>query len=569
MRIDDFSLVRPSATPIAREVVKLEGDVAGGASATGLPTSWRTVRVGLGLPEMAASMTFSPRADGLAIAAAASRPLVLDGQPALAEARGVAVWSTAGIEIGEIVATFRPAAPALPISLAAKGRFDLAAGTLSLAPVPGGSIAVAPQGIRLGGLGGDGALTVDGGLVGDLQAVDRLWAAYAGAGAYGLDGPCGLAIKGAYQAGTGRLDLADVTVTSRYGSAAVQGKIDDPAGLCNADLNGILTIDKGTLDNLVASAIAPDARLKASVRPFHVRGPLSGDLMRRIEAEGGLDIEGAEAAGLKLGQARVIARLSGGQVVVEPIRSTLSGGVVEILCGMTLDEAGGAILHLLPGTAIRGAVIDQALSERLLAYIAPVLHEASQVRGRVSMVVDRADFPIGGPVARPVSMTGSIAFQDVLFGPGPLAAEILSVVPVKREARLRLNETIRVAVHKGRVYQEGLAIPLGGGESLGIEGSVGFDRSLALKAMVPLGVAGLAVGGGRGSAKNPDHGRLPVPIGGTLGEPPDRPSGPGEGDPRRGERGRPSRGGVQGERHPPPVGVGRVPPPVMDGRTRF
>jgi len=519
--VDAFSLARPGAGPIARDVVKLDGDVSGTADVTGLPTSWRSVRVGLGLPDLAASVTLSPRPDGLAITAAANRPMILGGRPGIGEVRGVVLWSTSGIEIGEVVATVTPAAPAQAVSLSASGRYDLGAGTLTLSPLPGGAIALAPSGLRLTGLGGSsGPLTIEGGLVGDLKAVDRLWAAYSGSEAYGLDGPCGLAINAAYHSENGRLDLTGLTVTSRYGSSAITGKIDDFSGLRDADLGGVLTIDKATLDALVTSAIAPDARLSARVRPFHLRGPLSGDILREIRAEGGLDIDGAEAAGLKLGSAQVIAQLTGGKVTVEPIRSTLNGGTVAILTEVTLDEAGGATVHLLPGTAIQDAVIDDPLSERLLSYVAPVLHEASQVRGRVSMVIDRASFPIGGPTTRPVSLAGSLEFQDVIFGPGPMASEVLNIVPLKREAQLRLNETIRVAVEKGRVYQKGLEVPVGGGKSFGLEGSVGFDRTLALKAMVPVAVPGVPGLAGRGSATETlADMRIPVPIGGTLAHP--------------------------------------------------
>jgi translocation and assembly module TamB len=516
-QVDGFSLSRLGASPIAREVVKLEGDVSGAADVTGLPTSWRVTRIGLGLPEMAASITLSSRADGLAITAAASRPMVLDGRPAQAEVRGVALWSGTSIELGEFLARIIPAAPAEAISLSATGRYDVAAGILTLAPVAGGSIAVAPSGFRLGGLGsGSTSLIIDGGFVGDLKAVDRLWALYSGTAPFGLDGPCGLALRAAYEAQSGRLNVAALTATSRYGSTAVSGKIDDLTGLLNADLGGVLTIDKATLDALVASAIAPDARVSARVRPFHIRGPLSGDVIRGIDVEGGLEIDGAEAAGMKLGPARVVAKLSGGKVAIEPIRSTLNGGVVEIVSSVTLEEPGGATVHLLPGTAIRGAMIDKQLSDRLLSYVAPILHEASQVRGQLSMVMDRADFPIGGPVERPVSLAGSIEFKDVLFSPGPAAVEVMSVVSLKHEARLRLNETIRVAVVKGRVYQQGLSIPVGGGESLGLDGSVGFDGSLALKATVPLSLVG---GAPRGAAGDAGTLHVPVPIGGTVAKP--------------------------------------------------
>ena len=521
VEVDDFTLARPDAEPIARQFVKIEGEAFGPIDVSGLPASWRTALIGLGLPEMAASITLTPRSDGLAVTVAANRPMLLDGRPAMAEVSTVALWNDSGLEIAELIAKFKAPAPAPVIAIAATGRYDLAGGTLTLAPTPGGSIAIAPKGLRVAGLGsGSQAMTFDGGIVGDLSAVDRLWAAYEGSTPYGLDGPCGLALRAEYDTASGRLALDDLTVTSQYGSAATKGHIDDLTGQRHADLGGVLTIDPATLDSWVASAVSPTAKVTARARPFHLRGPLSGDILHQIEADGGLDLDGAEVAGLKLGPAQVVARLLAGKVTVEPIRSTLNGGEVVILSDVTLEEAGGATVHLLPGTAIRGAVIDKALSDELLSYAAPILHEATQVDGRVSMTIDRADFPVGGPVARPVSLAGTVGFENVIFGPGPAAAEILTLVPLKRSPQIKLDETIRVAVEKGRVYQSGLEVPISGKESFGLEGSVGFDHTLALRALVPLDVPNLPGEAGRflNAGKTGDV-RIPVPIGGTFAQP--------------------------------------------------
>lgn len=520
--VKGLKVVRPGAEPIVRELVNLDGEVEGAADVSGAPTSWRTARLGLGLPDLAASARVTPGPGGMAISAAVARPTLLEGHPGRGEVRLAVVWTEAALEIGELHAGLTPAPPAKAIEIAARGRYDLASGSLALEPLPSAppsSIMLAPGGLRVSGLGKSTAgTTVEGGLVGDLAAVDRLWAAFSESAPYGLDGPFGLAVKADYHSEADRLDLSQLVLTSRYGSTGMAGEIKELGGRRDATLAGTLSIDKATLDELVASAVAPDARLAARARPFHLRGPLSGDVLRQVEADAGLDIDGASAAGLKLGPAPVVARLSGGKVAIDPIRSTLNGGEVEIHSEVTLDRPGGATVRLLPGTAIRGAVIDDELSARLLSYVAPVLHDATQVRGRVSMAMDRAEFPVGGPTRRWASLAGSVQFQDVVFGPGPVAAEVLALAPLKREPQVRLDETIQVSVAEGRVYQKGLSIPVGRGESLGLEGSVGFDRTLALRAMVPIPVAALAGRGGRATEGLADL-RVPVAIGGTFAQP--------------------------------------------------
>ncbi len=515
----NLKVIQPGSEPIEREVVKLDGQASGEADVSGLPTSWKTLRTNLTLPELAASATITPGNAGLAVAATVSRPTLLEGHPGRAEARAEVLWTGTALEIARLNAELIPAPPARPIGISAKGRYDLASGSLSLDPLASDTpspITLGPEGLRVVGLGkSTGGTKVEGGLAGDLAAADRLMAAFSGASPYGVDGPFNLQIKADYHPEADRLDLARLALASRYGSTAVAGEIKDLGGRREANLAGNLTIDKPTLDALVASAVAPDARLSASVRPFRVRGPLSGDILRQIEADAGLDIEGASAAGLKLGPAPVVARLSGGKITIDPIRSSLNRGEVEIHSEVTLDEPGGATVRLLPGTSIRGVVVDDELSERLLSYVAPVLHEATQVKGQVSMTMDRAEFPVGGPVARNASLEGSVQFQDLVFGPGPIAAEVLGLVPLKRDPQIRLDQTVRVTMVDGRVYQKGMSIPVGRGHALSLEGSVGLDRTLALQAMVP--VPGLAKGL-RGGDSGADL-RVPVAIGGTFSRP--------------------------------------------------
>jgi translocation and assembly module TamB len=97
-----------------------------------------------------------------------------------------------------------------------------------------------------------------------------------------------------------------------------------------------------------------------------------------------------------------------------------------------------------------------------------------------------------------------------------LAIGLLDLIN-RDDARLKLNDPVVLSVADGMVYQKGFAIPLGGEAKFEIEGLVGFDKSLNLRAGLPL-TAEMA-------PKAPligqfiDGLRIGVPIGGTLDNP--------------------------------------------------
>ncbi len=68
----------------------------------------------------------------------------------------------------------------------------------------------------------------------------------------------------------------------------------------------------------------------------------------------------------------------------------------------------------------------------------------------------------------------------------------------------------------GRVETKGLVLPIGKVTEIALEGSVGFDRTLALRASVPVTSAML---GNSVVGDIVDGTRITIPIGGTLSKP--------------------------------------------------
>lgn len=513
----DPAAVGLASSPIRRKVLNFSGDLQGPADVTGLPLSWRTARLGLASDGTLLTTTIARRDGGIVLDSATAMPMEHGGL----ETHTVALWRGQVLDIAEASVHWKPAEASAAISLSGHGRYDIQAGRLDLEALPAtppSPLNISPGGLHVAGLAGPaGDWTVEGGVFGDFAALDRALSSWLGGPARGVTGNFDLGLKAKYIPGPDQVELGHLAMATRYGRGHIFGKIDDPYGRRVSDLQGVMALEPGTLDGLAASVIAPDARVEAVARPLHLVGPLSGDILKEITLDAGLDLTKAEAAGLRLGPAAVVAHLSGGRIAFAPIRTTLNEGEVVLNPEMVLDDPKGAVFRLLPGSAIRNVKIDDDLSRRFLSYAAPVLHDATRVGGRLSLALDRAEFPVGGSDNRTTSLAGQVQLIDLTFGPGPLLGDIFDLAALSRKPEVRLNQTIQVAVADRRVFQRGLAIPVGHDQRITLEGSVGFDRTLALQAELPLPASSLGQRAGLNLPLSESH--FPVPIGGTFSHP--------------------------------------------------
>jgi translocation and assembly module TamB len=133
-----------------------------------------------------------------------------------------------------------------------------------------------------------------------------------------------------------------------------------------------------------------------------------------------------------------------------------------------------------------GAIVNDEVSHRVLSFVAPVLDGATRVDGRISVELAEALLPILAEPDCAASIRGDVVFDDVRFMPGPLVDQLLSVLRMERRPFLVLRDSISVRVAERKVYQEGLSIPVGGLATIGLDGSVDFDKNLDLIARISM-----------------------------------------------------------------------------------
>ncbi len=80
-----------------------------------------------------------------------------------------------------------------------------------------------------------------------------------------------------------------------------------------------------------------------------------------------------------------------------------------------------------PVQLLADARMEPGVAQGVLAYIAPVLADATRTRGRFSLRLDGARLPLGKPAAGTIA--GELAMHEVVLGPGPLVTRLFQSLP--------------------------------------------------------------------------------------------------------------------------------------------
>jgi len=336
----------------------------------------------------------------------------------------------------------------------------------------------------------------------------------------GLPGSVTLSLNAGYTPRTDRLELSELSVQAPYLQVEGAGTVRAVTSRAVLDLRGSLNPDWRAIRGLLTRKVEPNAKITGRSRPWRLAGTIEGlpaiDRMGSLEGEIGTQIDSLDVFGMRLSGVPVVLRAEKGRLGIDPIDARLNGGVLHIEPELVRDKDGSTWLHLGPASRLDGAIVNDEVSHRVLSFAAPILDGATRVEGRVSLSLGDAFLPILAAPGAQARIEGDVLFDDVRFMPGPLAEQLLSVFQRERRPLAVVRDPIAVRIAGRKVYQEGLAIPVGKIASIGLDGSVDFDQNLDMIARFAL---------------NPPRSNLPVltpilekarfelPIRGTLKNP--------------------------------------------------
>lgn len=539
--------------PVALDRPSISLEVTGPRAAQGWPAGWGEARSVLSSGAISAEVRLVEATSGGTVRV--HRPLVIGKGSAEAELRVEGRWRENGLDVDQFECALVPASDDErrgPLRSRARGRYDQATGELHLLPVgpatPPGVLELADEGLRVTGIGAKGGPRLDVGLEGSLgplgpwlpdgyENLSGTWTGRAtsrpddagvhlggevtfdglalNGGATDQSGPLGLKVQAMVPTASDRIDLAELVVSSQYLVVESSGRLDEMGGKRRLGLSGRTIPDWDRLTAELAQRVEPGAHVRGRPRPFTLSVDLSEDWRETLEAEVGTEVDAADVFGLKVGPTPLVARVKQGKPTIDPITVSVNQGQVHLEPEVRLDDEQGPTLRLGPGSTVSDVQINPTVSHRFLSFVAPVLDNATRVRGSVSARIDEAIVPLTRPGG--LQVTGEVAFQQVEFTPGPFLDPLLNMVGRPDFTLMKLDQPVELTIADRRVVQRGLSLPIGKLNRIDLEGWVDFDRNLDLVASIPIVPTALANAPVIGGFVEPT--RIRIPVRGTLEHP--------------------------------------------------
>jgi translocation and assembly module TamB len=535
--LDRFVLTRAGAKPISLDQPKLMITGSGSTSEFGLPNSLVEAQFELAAQDALIKASLKPQAKQSIVLVSASVPISLSDKSVKLEGTLEGVWTRDSqlLDINHFVLSGAGLAKDLiphRIDCEARGQLDLSKGTLVLVPfkppVPDAPVQLGSEGIKVAGIGQSlDALKVDGSWLGDLAAIDRVVADWNESTPRGLAGnwsggvhvepvknglavttglafkdlswpgpgetrkttntPVSFDTKSVYRSDLQQLQIADALIQTPFAAIRASGLVDMRATEKSVDLKGMLLPEWSAISTLMAERVEPGAKIAGEPCPFAFKAVL-GDGSKPTQYTGDFVIKLTEADlfGMQLSAASFGAHYQGDQIKLDPIDSTLNGGVLHLVPRVVFDPKDGDRIVLEQGSSLKDAVVNDVVSQRVLSFVAPPLNQATKAHGKVSFRLDRAEFPLVKDVGRRALIEGAVVFEDVEFVPGPLWRQIISTLSNREPENLKLDDPVLLSISEGRIHEKGLAIPLFRNVTrLEAEGWVDFDKNMNMVVSLP------------------------------------------------------------------------------------
>ncbi len=286
----------------------------------------------------------------------------------------------------------------------------------------------------------------------------------------------------------------------------------------DANLTGTLIYDLAKLSPDVRNAIGGGFQAAGQGnRAFALSGSLgTGNAIAKLTADAGLGWDSIKAFGFDMGAGEFTVKLTGGKATLSPIHANFGGGKIAMSPSARFDPP-PAEASLAKGKLVDHAKLTPAACASALGYALPVIANAAQAQGEISVIIDDNRLPLAD--VSKASAKGHIVVHKAAIGPGPVITEIMKLTGSNSTTMTLANEmTVPIRIEGGRVYHENLALTVNG-YAIKTTGSVGFDGSLSMIADVPI------PGSFPGFKNNPPlkkalEGKIvKVPLTGTVSKP--------------------------------------------------
>lgn len=211
--------------------------------------------------------------------------------------------------------------------------------------------------------------------------------------------------------------------------------------------------------------------------------------LRSVSLETTLGWQAADLFGLPVQAGDMPMRLIDGQLAFGPFDLGASGGRLRGAPWVRFTP-GPIEVIVPPGRIVDRLDISQGVANRWMTWVAPLLGQATQISGRISVDTTGARVPLADPFAG--AAAGQVLFEGVEVTPGPPAQPLVTLIGRLQgllDPRFGIGDKVvlmrvrpepaRIWLHERRIWHDGLVIDTGQ-LTVRTSGSVAADGTLAM-----------------------------------------------------------------------------------------
>lgn len=342
--------------------------------------------------------------------------------------------------------------------------------------------------------------------------------------------------KGSYDIAADNLQLERAVVERPDGlKVDAAGRINAATTVSDLDLSGKLTYDLAALEPQLKKFLGKSFQANGKdARDFRVTGKLSAGVgglavnaqpaspFGDLNGNASLAWQSLKAYGFDVGQSQLSAKLDKGVMTIEPVEAKFGEtGKVRLEPTVRFAPTGNE-LTLAKGKIIDKAKLTPAACADALGYVLPAFARSTETQGTISLDLEENRIPLANPEAG--TMKGKLTLHEVQIGPGPVIAEIATLLGAKNTTfslnRDNKPQEVPIRFENGWVHHENLTLATKN-FTLVTSGAVSVNGELNMVADMPLPdnvIGGLL----RNNPRIRDAlagKRIKVPVRGTIGKP--------------------------------------------------
>ncbi|GJM24935.1 MAG: hypothetical protein DHS20C16_13500 [Phycisphaerae bacterium] len=285
-------------------------------------------------------------------------------------------------------------------------------------------------------------------------------------------------------------------LTSTAASIDLAGKIDAFSTVQNADVNGRFSLDWQRVMQ-VCYELYPATRELITVAgrndsQLTIRGPLNNPNQsppfRDAAMSANLGWQTAEVMGIPLGKLELKPTLKGGKLNLPLTKVAAAGGTVQLGADVSFGSQGTQLRLPSNLRLLSGIEVTPRLGEQLLSRFNPIFGNATQMAGRLDLIVHELSLPLGEAMYNGGSGLGRLDLKKFQITPSAFFITLLELGGLGQPDMYAVDVSgVDFVVQDGRISYQDLTLNFARERfDLKFRGSVGFDDTVDLFVSIPV-----------------------------------------------------------------------------------